>query len=126
MDDEDVRILSENQKYRNYLEITESIEHIKNGSRITEDWMEENKEIILKWRDWIENYSLINPEVSDIDFRRKCADIEVLLQHLCSMIKYSNTFEVKIYAILLNYMKDICEYLFSDKELDELMAKMSM
>jgi hypothetical protein len=126
MMDEDVTLLTENQKFKNYLEITESIGHIKNGSRITEDWMEQNKEIILKWRDWIENYALINPEVNDRDFRKKCSDIEVLLQHLCSTIKYTKTFEVKIYAVLLNYMKDICEYLFSDNELDELMSNMSM
>jgi hypothetical protein len=126
MMDEDVTLLTENQKFKNYLEITESIGHIKNGSRITEDWMEQNKEIILKWRDWIENYALINPEVNDRDFRKKCSDIEVLLQHLCSTIKYTKTFEVKIYAVLLNYMKEICEYLFSDNELDELMGNMSM
>jgi hypothetical protein len=122
--DEDVSTLTENQKFKNYLEITESIGHLKNGSRITEDWMEDNKQMILKWRDWIENYALINPEVNDLDFRRKCSDIEVILQHLCSTIKYTNTFEVKMYAVLLNYMKDICEYLFSDQELDELMGSM--
>jgi len=122
--DEDVSTLTENQKFKNYLEITESIGHLKNGSRITEDWMEDNKAMILKWRDWIENYALINPEVNDRDFRRKCSDIEVILQHLCSTIKYTNTFEVKMYAVLLNYMKDICEHLFSDHELEELMGNM--
>lgn len=126
MDDEDVTNMSENQKHKNYLEIMEAIGHLKNGSRITEDWMEENKQIILKWRDWVDNYAIVNSEVSDREFRKNCSNIEVLLQHLCSTIKYTGSFDVKIYAILLDNMKNICEYLFTDQELDELMKDMSL
>jgi hypothetical protein len=126
MDEDDVTALTDNQKHKNYLEITESIGHLKNGSRITEDWIEENKRMILKWRDWVENYAIVNPEVNDLEFRKKCSNIEVLLQHLCSTIKYTGTFDVKVYAILLDNMKGICEYLFTDQEIEDLMEHMSL
>jgi len=128
-DDDDIDStmgLSEEQKYENYLQIIRNLQFIENDSRITEDWMEDNKWLILRYRDWIEDFTVVNSEIEDPEFRKKCRDTETILQYLCHSIHTQKTFDPKTYLILLRHLKYICESVFTDDEMEHLMSAMSL
>jgi len=117
---------SDTEKYENYIEIIKTLEFIENNGRITEDWMEHNKWVIEKWRDMIEDYSRLNPEIISKYFRKDCYETEVLIQYLIKSIRSTKTFDVKTYTILLRKMKSICDSFYDDIELDNLMNTLSL
>ena len=117
---------SDTEKYENYIEIIKTLSFIENNGRITEDWMEHNKWVIEKWRDMIEDYSRLNPEIISKYFRKDCNDTEVLIQYLIKSIRSTKTFDVKTYTILLRKMKSICDSFYDDIELDNLMNTLSL
>lgn len=118
--------LTDKQKYQNYLQVVRTLKFVETGSRITEDWMEENKWLILRWRDWIENFAILNLEVEDEEFRKKCRDTETIIQYLCHSIHTQQTFDPKTYLIFLRHLKYICDTLFTDDEMEHLMSMLSM
>jgi hypothetical protein len=117
---------SNTEKYENYLEIVKTLDFIENNGRITEDWMEENRWIIEKWRDWIQDYSEINPEVTSKYFRKACSETETLIQYLIKSIRTTKTFDVKSYTLLLKKMKFVCDTIFDDMEMENLMDGLSL
>jgi hypothetical protein len=88
--------------------------------------MEENKWLIEKWRDWIEDYSQLHPEVNDKNFRKACSDAETVIQYLIQNIRTTKTFDTKVYFILVNKMKYICDSMFEEGELENLMSTMGL
>jgi hypothetical protein len=56
---------SDLERYQNYMQIVNTLKFFENNGHITEDWMEENKWIIERWRDWIDDYSQINSDVTE-------------------------------------------------------------
>lgn len=118
--------LTDQQKYRNYLTLIKTIDYIESGQRITEDWMIDNKNEILKYREWIKDYSKVNDDVENQDFRKICEDTEDTIQYLCKSIEKTNTFDTAVYVTLLRLIKEICDFLFTDEEIDGLMKMMSL
>uniref|UniRef100_A0A6C0EQM6 Uncharacterized protein n=1 Tax=viral metagenome TaxID=1070528 RepID=A0A6C0EQM6_9ZZZZ len=123
---DDVTGYSETEKYENYMQIIKTLEFIEKNGRITEDWMEENKAIIEKWRDMINDYSRLNPEITSKYFRKDCNDTEVLIQYLIASIRSTKTFDIKVYVILLQKMKAMCDHAYDDMEMNELMNGLSL
>jgi hypothetical protein len=117
---------SDTEKYQNYMQIVNILKFFENNGHITEDWMEENKWIIERWRDWIDDYSVINAEVTETTFRKACTEAETLLSYLIKSIRTTKTFDTKVYRILATKIKYICDTLFTEDEMDELMNKMAL
>jgi hypothetical protein len=117
---------SPNERYRNYMQIVNTLKFFENNGHITEDWMEEHRWIIELWRDWIDDYSTINPEFTDKGFRKACCEAETLISYLIRSIRTTKTFDTKVYYILVNKMKYICDTLFAEDEMEDLMGNMSL
>jgi hypothetical protein len=117
---------SDNERYQNYMQIVDTLKFFENNGHITEDWMEEHKWTIEKWRDWIDDYSQINSEVTEKAFRKACSEIETIISYLIKSIRATKTFDTKVYYILLQKMKYICDNLFTAAEMEELMNGMSL
>jgi len=117
---------SDTEKYQNYIEIINTIKFFENNGHITEDWMEHHRWVIERWRDWISDYSEINTDVTDKSFRKACCEIETLISYLIKSIRITKTFDSKVYYILLNKMKYICDSLFNGEELEMMMNKMNV
>lgn len=114
------------QKYQNFLKILETVRYLDDGGRITEDWVEESKELILMYREWIPDYSQVNPEITDLNFRKNGAEAETLLRLLCHSIATHKTFDVGIFHKFMRKMKVLVETVVSDDELTTLLSMMSM
>lgn len=82
--------------------------------------MEEQKQKILQYRDWFPNYNMVDPEVEDETFRRKCQETETLIAHLSDCVMRKTTFSIKFYLLLLQHMK----WLIDQEEQDDLMVEM--
>ena len=118
--------LTSEQRYRNYKLLLDTHEFFLKGGRITEDWLEEHKLYILRYRSWYSDYTTMNDEVEDENFRKICRDVETILSHLVMQIDKSNTYDPKVYQILNEYLKNMCECLFSEEELNDLMNNMRL
>jgi hypothetical protein len=117
---------SDTEKYQNYIQIVNTLKFFENNGHITEDWMEEHKWVIERWRDWINDYSEVNTDVTEKSFRKACSDIETLISYLIKSIRATKTFDTKVYYILLTKMKYICDNLFEAEELEMLMNNMGV
>lgn len=124
MEDENTNLYS--SPYENYLRVLETIQTLETNTRLTEDWYEEHKQHILKYRDYFSNFGTINQEVEDREFRTKARDIEVILSSLVHEVKSRKLFNVKTYLILNKLLKEIVEFLWSEEDLASMIEKMSM
>lgn len=109
------------QKLHNYRLIMELIEHIRNGHRITEDWMDFHKKRILLYRDFFGDLSLMNPDCKDRKFRQLADDTEMTLNHLVWEIQETGYFTVDVYLKLNVNLKMMFEIVNEVDELAELM-----
>jgi len=118
--------LSDVERYKNYTDLVEAIAYIENNGRITEDWTVENKSLIKKWREWIPDFSEINEEREDAEFRKICSDTETIMRYLYGTITRSSFLDVKLYHMLLKHMKKILDMLADDDEMNDLLSMMKM
>lgn len=123
--------LSDDQKFANYCRLLEAIEHIESGGRITEDWMEAQKEHIERIAVFfVDGFKSLSPEIKDKEFRTIAQQADTMLTSLLTSIYYDKTFNVGHYNILLNKIlvlfKLTHEFHGSSDELSEFMNKMTL
>jgi hypothetical protein len=126
MEIDEVSGLTANEKYENFLKILQTTQYLDDGGRITEDWMEEHKALILQYREWIDNFADVNDEIEDPAFRKQCGETEILIRQLCNSIRTSQTFDVKIYHMFMRHMKFIIETVNTDEEMSDLLSMLNM
>ena len=123
--------LSDEKKFANYCRLLETIEFIESGGRITEDWMELQKEHILEMQNFFtQGFKNLNPEIKSEEFRSAAKEADTLMNSLLKTIYYDRTFEVRHYNILLNkllIMFKVCiTYHGDEDELTEFMNTMTL
>lgn len=117
---------SQDQKEENYLRLVTTSKYIEEGGRITEDWMEEHKKLILQYREIFPNIALVNQEMMDSSFRKLCNDTETLLAYLVNTIKTDKTFNVKLYKSLNDHIIKICSTIMDMNDITSLMNMLAM
>lgn len=118
---------TEAERIKNYQKIVETINYIQSPEfRLTEDWLEEQKQRILQYREWFPNYGMVDPEVEDDTFRRKCQETETLMAHLTDCVMRKAVFSIKFYLILLQHMKWLIDQEEQDDMMVEMMASLGM
>jgi hypothetical protein len=124
MEEEDIDMYS--SPVENYLRIVHTVETLEIGIRITEDWMEEHKGHILKYREVFPNFEIVNPDIEDSEFRTKAKETETLLANLSHQVNTQGTFNVKLYLILNKHMKSMCEIIYGEEQLAEMIQELCM
>lgn len=124
MEEEDTDLYS--SPYDNYLRLLKTIETIENKFRLTEDWYEEHKQHILKYRDEFINLKYVNQDIEDKLFRQKAEEAELLLSSLVNEIHTTKKFTIKLYLLLNKRLKDLCELIWGEEELLNMMGGMRM
>lgn len=119
-------IFTEEQKMEHWLQVYTAMQFLEKDGRITEDWMEDQKEHILRWRDWIPNFSTLNPDVEDSVFRSRCAYAEEMMRQLVIMIRETKTFDPSVYLLLLKSIEYIRASITTVDDISEWIASMSM
>ena len=117
---------SDVEKYKNYTDIVNTIKYLEDGGRVTEDWTEDHKSMVSKRRGWIPNFSSINEEREDVEFRKVCDETETIMNYLVHNTKKTGYFDAKLYLLLLKHMKKILDMLADDDEMNDLLSMMKM
>lgn len=112
--------------YENYCRVQRTVTFLKNGGRVTEEWMEEHRLHILEYYSRFPEISQINLEIKDRTFRQLAEEAEVLLGNLIQSIRANRFFNVKFYLMLNEHMLKITEFFFTEEELDFCMSKLSI
>lgn len=118
--------LSIQRPEENYRELVATIEFLNSKKRITEDWMEEHKQIIFKYREAFPNVAQANEEVKDREFRNIANQAELLLADLMREIKLTRYFTVEDYYHLCMCFYKLCHILYTEDELEQMMNSMSL
>lgn len=113
-------------RYENYCRLKRTATFLSNGGNVTEDWVEEHKLHILKYSEIFSNISKVNEEITDATFRNIAKESATLLENLLQSLKTRNTFNIKFYMMLNQHMAKLCEYIFTEDELEFCMSKMSI
>ncbi len=124
MEEEDSDVYS--SPYENYFRLLTAIKDIETGTRLTEDWFEEHKRHILKYRHEFPNFKEVNKDTRDQTFRRKADETEIILSNLVHEIRVSHIFTPKMYLLLNKRMKELCDIIWGEDELLEMMGSMRM
>jgi hypothetical protein len=129
--DMEIEELTDDQKYNNYCRLLNAVNYIEEGQRITEDWMEEQKNIIHQIKSAFQSgFRNINPEIKDKEFRNLAVQAETLSNSLYNSVEYDKTFKVGHYHLFLTKilaMLDIvCKYYGEEEELSTFMNKMTL
>jgi hypothetical protein len=123
--------LTDDQKFANYCRLVSTIHFIEEEHRITEDWMEEQKDYIKTIRNvFAEGFQNLNPEIKTKEFRTTANESETILNNLMMSIQYDKTFKVSQYhsflVRILKMLKIVCQHHTEGDELCEFMQKMSL
>lgn len=124
MEEEDTDVYS--SPHENYLRLLTTIKEIESGVRLTEDWFEEHKEHILKYREVFPNFKKVNEDMHEQEFRTKANETETLLSNLVNEIQSQNIFTTKVYLLLNKRMKELCEIIWGEDELLEMLGQMRL
>ena len=111
---------SEDEKANNFRKVLDTIQYIRNGGRITEDWMTEHKRVILYYRDFFGDFNLMNPECKNRRFRMLAEDTELVLNHLVSEIHETGYFSVDMYLKLNSNLKRMMEVFYDMDDLCDM------
>jgi len=116
---------TEDQKHQNFLDLLASIKTLESG-RITEDWMEDQKRHIWRYRMWFYDFSEVNSHNNDLQYRAAASISEECLSKLIDQIKESETFDTFIYHKMMINIKYLVEYYLNHDELEELIKKFNL
>ncbi len=117
---------TENERYNNFMKIMTTTQYLDDGGIITPEWLEEHKQLILQYRQWISDYTDVNDEIEDKSFRKCCEETETLLRQLCHSIWTTGKFSVQIYHLFIRHMKHMLEVVYSEDILMDMMGGLSM
>lgn len=97
--------LTDTQRYSNYCNLVETIKFIEQGGRITEDWIEHHKGVLIQYRAaFPSSFLIMNSEIKDKEFRKIAQEADVLINSLMTSVYYEKTFKVGQYHMLLKRM----------------------
>jgi hypothetical protein len=117
---------SNDQRFQNYEKLLKTIQFIESNQRITEDWVEENKDRITLYREWVSNYGLVNSEIKNNEFREIAKQTEQILQLLCGQLHESKAFDIRMYLQLSYCLRFLADNTMNKDELEDFMARLTI
>lgn len=110
---------SDEERYENYRILVKTIAEIQQR-KITEDWFYDHKDLISLYRDRFSDYSTVNPEITNPEFRMIVTTIEALLCCICDQIQSQNIINLEAYLQLNILIKSSVDLLLKENEVEEL------
>jgi hypothetical protein len=116
----------EDRKQRNYEILINTISFLQNDGRITEDWIEENKDRITLYREAFPDFSIVNCEITDKAFRKLAAETEIIMSYLYIEVLRTRTFTVGLFLQLNLHIKALLEGVQGVDALLSMMGNMQL
>lgn len=114
---------SDHEKHSNFLRVKEHI-YLLNTSRLTEDIMEDFKKNLRSLRENFYDFTEVNPEIKDYEFRAAGVEAETMISHIFHDINTHGSFNTGHYLQLLHAILKMSEFILDEDELVGLMGSM--
>jgi len=106
--------MAEFDKSERYLEIIQTVKYLAQGGSITEDWIRVHTEQIREYRQACDDFSTIQLDIEDPEFREAASKVEIILRELCNDLYYSRPFQVPRYYEMMVAMERMCRAFISE------------
>ena len=122
-----MRDYTEEEKSNNYQRLLEAIRVLKNGERITEDWMEEHKSFIQEFYEEFD-YSLknVSPDIESEEFRRNAINAHTLLTLMIDSIHTYKTFNLNEYLLFSETVLSMVTYTNDQSDFENLFSNLKV
>ena len=121
---------TDEEKRTHYQILIDTIQFLSNNGRVTEDWMEEHKKLIMKYRRaYMEDMKYVNSEIQDSEFREAAREAEALLSKMVNTIIKQGTFNLQTYLLFckkINFMVDFVSTYYPESEIESLLSEMKI
>lgn len=117
---------TEEQKYENYLTLQRSIQNLRSGSPITDDWEQLHHDFFKTIRMFFVDFNYVVNPSDDEELRTKCSEAERLAEYTEKYIEQTGRMDYVVYKLFLERLLYIAEYSMEDDEISELMGKLGM
>ena len=114
------------EKHQNYQRILKTIKYLENNGQITEDWYVKHKGLIFMYRAWIPDFSILNMDNTDSEFRKMAVESERMITTLIGIINVYRFIDPILYLQFVKNIKKMYEAVLTEHELNECMSKMCM
>lgn len=105
---------SDDEKSDHYKFLEETIQQIQTKEMITDYWMEDHMDKVKLYRAWIPDFSAINPECDDPEFRRVANKAERIMDTLLQIYEEECALNVDLYLELNECMIWLTDYRMID------------
>ena len=100
-----------------YLHIIQTICDIKKGRPITQEWISIQADLIREYRNFCDDFSTIEEEIEDTEFRQAANSVEKLLTSLCEDLYFSKPFHLERFYQLMLAMEKLCCAFITEHEI---------
>jgi hypothetical protein len=118
--------LDDNQKNMNYRMLIDNINYIRDGQRITEDWISDQIVYLKMCRDQFSDMSQMNVEITDKRWRGMADDCELMLSQLLWEYSETKRMSIELYLKFCENIKRMLAYYATDDDLTSSIDTMSM
>lgn len=117
--------LNDSQKNDNYIMLLRSIDELKSGRKVSDDWEQDHYNFFYKIRKAFHDFRDVNPEVDDEDLRKTRNETEQLARYQEMYLESSGNMHYIAYLQFLERVLIIIQYFMEDEEIDELSSLIS-
>ncbi len=114
------------EKHQNYQRILKTIKYLENNGAITEDWYYKHKELVFTYRAWIPDFTALNADITDPEFRKMAVETERMITTLIGIINVYRFIDPILYLQFVKNIKKMYETVMTEDELNDCMSKMCM
>ena len=118
--------MSEFKNSDRYLQIIQTVQYLRKGGAITDTWIRDQAEQIREYRQACNDFSEIQEDMEDVEFRKAATNVEDILNVLCVDLFYSRPFQLEKYYEMMVSMEIMCRAFITERELMECMEKMGI
>jgi len=114
------------QRYENYLTLQRSLQELRSGRKVTDDWENTHYNFFVRTRGFFTDFNrvLYNDETPEL--RKKCSELERLAAYTEKYIEQTGKIDYAVYTLFLERLLYLAEYFMPDDELTDLMEKLGM
>jgi len=110
--------MDDNERDQNYQTLLDTEEYLRMEKRITEDWVEMQKNLIRKYRDYFSDFSQVHQEYQDTDYRALATLIEQQFSLIYSFVVKGWSLDITLYYEFTKNFIRLVNYTFSEIEME--------
>lgn len=110
--------MEDSERDQNYQTLLDTEEYLRMEKRVTEDWVETQKSLIRKYRDYFSDFSQVHQEYQDADYRALATLIEQQFSLIYSFVVKGWSLDITLYYEFTKNFIKLVNYTFSEIEME--------